>query len=85
MQVWKVLQLRLPKKVVGAPPQFSAHVYYGQTAGWITMAHGVELGLGPGHIVIGGDPAAIPKKGAQPPSFSAHFYIVIMRIFLNTV
>jgi len=26
-------------------PQFSAHVYCGQTAGWIKMALGTELGL----------------------------------------
>ena len=29
----------------GAPPQFSAHVYCGQTAGWINMALGMEVGL----------------------------------------
>jgi len=39
----------------GAPPQFSAHVYVGQTAGWIKVALGVEVGLGPGHIVLDGD------------------------------
>jgi len=44
-------------------PQFSAHVYCGQTAGWIKMTLGVEVGLGPGHIVLDGDPALPPKKG----------------------
>ena len=38
----------IPKK---RPPQFSAHVYCGQTAGWIKMAPDMEVGLGPGHIV----------------------------------
>jgi len=39
------------------------------------MALGMEEGLGPGHIVLDGDPAALPKKGPEPPSqFSAHFY-----------
>jgi len=38
------------------PPQFSAHVYCGQTAGGIKMALGMEVGLGPGHIVLDGDP-----------------------------
>ena len=33
-------------------PQFSAHVYCGQTAGWIEMALGMEVGLGPRHIAI---------------------------------
>jgi len=61
----------LPKK--GRRPQFSAHVYCGQTAGWIKMALGMEVGLGPSHIVLDGDPAALsPKEGR--PQFSAHFY-----------
>jgi len=38
-------------------------------AGWIKMALGVEVGLGPGHIVLDGEPAPLPKKGAQPPIF----------------
>jgi len=33
----------LPKK--GRSPQFSAHVYCGQTAAWIKMPIGVEIGL----------------------------------------
>ena len=47
-------------------PQFSAHVYCGQTAGWIKTAFGVEVGLGPGHIVLDGD-TATPSKKAHPP------------------
>jgi len=35
--------------------------------GWIKIPPGMEVGLGPGHIVLHGDPA--PQKGAQPPSF----------------
>ena len=35
---------------------------------------GMEVGLGPGHIVLDGYPAPIPKRGAEPPKFSAHFY-----------
>jgi len=53
-------------------PQFSAHVYCGQTAGWIKMTLGVEVGLGPGHIVLDGDPALPPKRGRilrAPPQF----------------
>ena len=34
----------LPKK--GTEPPFSADVYCGQTAGWIKMALGTEVGLG---------------------------------------
>jgi len=36
------------------------------------MLLGVEVGLGPGHIVLDGDPA--PPKGTQQPPFSAHVY-----------
>ena len=63
-----------PQKVGGSPPQFSAHVHSGQTAGWIKMAHGIEVGLGPDRIVLNSDSSPLPKKGAKPPSqFSAHF------------
>ena len=54
---------------MGAEPQFSAHVYCGQTAGWIKMALGNEVVLGPVHIVLDGDTAPLPKKGAEPPIF----------------
>ena len=57
----------------GGAPQFPAHVYCGQTAGWIKMALGMEVGLGPGHIVLDGNPAPLPKK-AQSPQFLAHIY-----------
>jgi len=33
------------------------------------MLLGMEVGLGPGHIVLHGDPAPPRKKGAQPPIF----------------
>ena len=33
-------------------PHFSTHVYCGQTARWIKMPLVVELGFGPGHIVL---------------------------------
>jgi len=56
----------LPQK--GQSPQFSAHVYCGQTAGWIKMPLGMEVDFSPGHIVLDGDPAS-PLKGAQPPLF----------------
>ena len=55
-------------------PQFSAHVYCGQTARWIKMAIGMEVGLDPVHIVLDGDTAPLPKKGAEPP-ISAHLYL----------
>ena len=36
-----------------------------------------EAGIGPGHIVLDGDPAP-PKRGAQPPTFR-HMSIVAKR------
>jgi len=62
-----------PQKGVGAP-QFSAHVYCGQRAGWIRMVLGIEIGLSPGDFVLDGGPAP-PQKGRSPtPQFSAHLY-----------
>jgi len=48
-------------------------VYCGQTVGRIKMKPGMQVGLGPGYIVLDGGPAPLPKKGAElPPQFSAH-------------
>ena len=46
-------------------------VYCGQTVERIQMKLGVEVGLGPDHIVLDGDPAPSPKEGTAP-QFSAH-------------
>ena len=45
-------------------------VYCGQTVGWIKMKLGTEVGLGPSHIVLDGDPAPLPKRSTAPPIFS---------------
>jgi len=31
------------------------------------LAWAMEVGLGPGHIVLDGDPAPLPRKGVEPP------------------
>jgi len=55
----------------GHIPQFSAHVCSGQTAGWIKMPHGREVGLCPGNIVLDGDRAPSTKRGHNSlPLFS---------------
>jgi len=36
-------------------------------AGWIKMPLGTKVALGPGHVVLDGDPAP-PWKGAQQPA-----------------
>jgi len=35
-------------------------LYCGQTVGWIKMKLSMQVGLGPGHIVLYGDPAPPP-------------------------
>jgi len=50
-------------------------VYCGQTAAWIKMPLGTEVGLSPGDFVLDGDPALPPqKRGGAPPHFSAHVH-----------
>ena len=47
------------------PSTIFGHICSGQMATWIKM----EVGLGPGDFVLDGDPAPLPKKGAEPPNF----------------
>ena len=64
-----------PQKGWGHNPQFSAHVYCGQTAEWIKMPLDTEVGLCPSDIVLDGNPAppAQKRKGTSP-QFSAHVF-----------
>jgi len=48
-------------------------MYCGQTVGWIKMKLVMEVGLGPGHIVLDGDPSAPTKRVTAIPIF-AHVY-----------
>jgi len=43
-----------PPPQKGADPQFSAHVYCGQTAGWIKMSLGTEVNVASGDVVLDG-------------------------------
>ena len=45
-------------------------VYCDQTVGRIKMQLGTQVGLGPGYIVLHGDPPHPPQSGT--PQFSAH-------------
>jgi len=36
------------------------------------MPHGMDVGLGPGNIVLDGDPALLPQKGNNIPPILAH-------------
>jgi len=42
-------------------------LHCGQTVGWIKMLLGTEVGFGPDHTVLDGDPAAPTKKGTAAP------------------
>ena len=54
-------------------PQFLAHARYGQKAGCIKMPLGTEVGLGPGDIVLDGDPASSPSpRKKHSLQLSAH-------------
>jgi len=46
-------------------------LYCDQTAGWIKMPLGAEVGLVPGHVLLVGDPAP-PQKRGHSPQCSAH-------------
>jgi len=64
-----------PSPERGTAPYFSAHVYGGQTAGWINMPLliGTEVGLGPGDIVLDREPAPHRKRGGTADAhFSTH-------------
>jgi len=45
-------------------------VHCGQTVGRIKMKLGKQVGLGPGYIVLDGNPAPPPPKGHRPPIFA---------------
>ena len=47
-------------------------VHCGQTVGPTKMKLGMQVRLGPGHIVLDGDRAPPPLKGHSRPQFSAH-------------
>ena len=40
-----------------------------ETTAWVNMPLGMEVGLGPGHIVLDRNPAAPPPKGGTAPNF----------------
>jgi len=46
-------------------------VYCGQTVGWIKINLGMQVGLGPGNVMLDGN-AAPSTKETQSPQFSAH-------------
>jgi len=71
---WLGTQLPSPKGDID--PQFSAYFYCRQTPGWIKMALGMEVGLGPGDFVFDGDPATPRTEGTPTTTqFLAHVWM----------
>jgi len=57
-----------PEKGHTHPTQILAHVYYGQTSGWMKTPLGTEVDIGPDHSVLDGVPA-VRERGTTAPSF----------------
>jgi len=55
-----------PEKGHTHPTQFLAHVYCGQTAGWMKTPLATQVDIGPDHIVLDGVPA-VRKRGTTAP------------------
>ena len=68
--VCKTVRLMLSDRCLSACLSVTL-VYCGQTVGRIKMKLGRQIGLGPGHIVLDGDPAHPPLNGHSLPQFSA--------------
>ena len=67
-------QLAPPQKGSGAPSLIFGPCLLWSN-GWMDQdGTDVEVGLGPGHIVLDGEPAPLPQKGGRAPQFSAHFH-----------
>ena len=75
-----------PHKGGGAPPQFSAHFYCGQTARYIKMPLGMKVyyrSWSTRHCVRCG-PSYPRKKAPYPTQFLAHVYYGQMAGWMNT-
>jgi len=67
----------------GPGPQFSAHVYCGQTAAWIKMALGTEVGLSLCNIVLDREletQLPLPLRGTAPPTNFRPMSVVAKRL-----
>jgi len=58
-------------------------VYCGQTVRWIKMKLGMQVGLGPSHIVLDGDPAP-PSQRSTAPVFGPYVVAKCMAGWIKT-
>jgi len=72
---------QLPPEKMAHPTQFLAHVYCGQTDGWMKTPLGTEVDLGPCHVVLDGV-RTLSKRGRAAPSFWP-MSIVVMVVHLS--
>ena len=72
---WAPSPLRKKGAEPGGGSPISAHVYCGHAAAWIKMALGMEVAVGPGHIVLDGNLAPVPKNGGRAPNFQPIFIV----------
>jgi len=49
------------------------------------MPLGIKVGLGQGDFVLDGNPAPLPKMGAEPPKFSAYVYCGQTAVWIKMV
>jgi len=70
--VCKTVRPMLSDRCLSVCPVSVTLVYRGQTVGRIKMKLGMQVGLGPGHTVLGWDTAPPPQSGAEHPQFLAH-------------
>ena len=54
-------------------------------AAWIKMPLGTEVGLDPGDFVLDGDPAPLPKNGANPSQIFGSCLLGQTAGWINTV
>ena len=76
LAIFCLMGIQLSPRKRGISRQFSAHVCCGQTAGWIKIPLGTEVGFGPADIVLDGGPSP-PKRATAldiPAQFSAYVY-----------
>jgi len=80
---WASVQATFCPPQRGVESTILAYFYCDQTAGWIMMPLGTEVGLGPSDIVSDGVAAPFPPKWAQP-QFSVHVYCGQTAGWMNT-
>jgi len=68
--------IQLPTEKGHNSPQFSTHVYCAQTAGCIKMPLGTKVGLGPGDIVLDGNPSLpLLERGIAVPTIRTMTFV----------